>query len=155
MHVPSPHAGAHAPQSPAQLAQVSPASHVPLPHVPQGSPQYVAAAFTQFSSQPPWQQNGSFEHTVAAHGSQLRGSGRPASQIACGHTAHTPQSWGQVPQVSFIGVCASHTPLPQLPVQVPQSAGQVAQLSSASHVPLPQVGHAPHSLGQDEQVSYG
>ena len=40
--------GGHAPQSPGQLEQVSPASHVPLPHVLGQVPQSTVAALKTF-----------------------------------------------------------------------------------------------------------
>jgi hypothetical protein len=46
---------------------------------------------------------------------------------------------------------ASHLPLPQL--HIPQSFGQLMQVSPPLHVPSPQTGHGPQSLGQVEQVS--
>jgi hypothetical protein len=150
---PSPQVLLHAPQSAAQVAQVSPASQMPLPHEAQAIPHCVAASFTQLESHLPPQQNGSMPHTVATQGSQVVGSGAPCSQSACEQVAQVPQSCGQVAQVS--PSAASQTWLPQLGAQLVQSAGQVLQFSLPLHTPSPHTGQAPQSSGHDEQVSSG
>jgi hypothetical protein len=150
---PSPQVLLHAPQSAAQVAQVSPASQRPLPHVAQARPHCVAASFTQLESHLPPQQNGSMPHTVATHGSHVVGSGAPSSQSAWEQVAQVPQSCGQVAQLS--PSAASQTWLPQLGAQLVQSAGHVLQFSLPLHTPSPHTGQAPQSSEHDEQVSSG
>ena len=60
-------------------------------------------------------------------------------QLPSPQNGHAPQSAGHVAQVSP----ASHVPLGQ--TQAAQSAGQVQQSSPAPHVPSPQYGQAPQS----------
>ena len=71
--------------------------------------------------------------------------------VGCGRhmLPQAPQSLLQLWQ--FSPRDASHLPLPQL--HIPQSFGQLMQVSVPLHVPSPQMAHAPQSLGHVEQVS--
>jgi hypothetical protein len=95
-----------------------------------------------------------YESTSQIDFAQVSHVGASASPVVHSECVqlHIPQSDGQVQADSV----APHEPLPQPFTHVPQSAGQLAQLSprSASHLPSPHtVAHGPQSSEQVLQVS--
>jgi hypothetical protein len=74
-----------------------------------------------------------------------------ASQVLSPQTEQLPQSLGQLLQVSP----APHWPLPQVGAHLPQSLGQVSHDSPAAQKKSPQLGHAPQSLAQTLHDSPG
>jgi hypothetical protein len=116
---PSPHAS-HTPQSMVQEAQVSVPPQVPSPH-PGQAPQSLGHE-KQLSSDP--------MHAPSPH------------------PGHGPQSGAHERQSSG----GAHEPSPH-DEQTPQSPGHEPQLSEASQAPLPHVAHSPQSIGQPSQVS--
>jgi hypothetical protein len=115
------------PQSAGQVAHVSPDqnSHTLSPH-PDGqvSPQVCATSQTQVESHVFSQQYESTSQILRTQESHVWASAAPCVQIGCVQE-QTPQSSGQVHADSL----ESQVPLPQSITQVPQSDGQVAQLS--------------------------
>ncbi len=83
------------------------------------------------------------------------------TQLWHGQLLQPPVGWGvhmlpQAPQSllqvwQFSPSDASHLPLPQ--VHIPQSFGQLMQVSVPLQVPSPHTGQAPQSFGHVEQVS--
>jgi hypothetical protein len=74
------------------------------------------------------------------------------SMQVVGGIVHVPQSAGQLVQVS--PRLDSHLPLPHT-AHTPQSAGHDTQFSVVgSHMPSPQPLHFPQSIGQVKQLSF-
>jgi hypothetical protein len=116
--LPLPQTSAQVPQSCGHEAQVSVASHAPLPHATPHAVPHCWHSATQRSSQPDWQQNGSPWHT---HASQAQPPQPGVSFVW--QPEQTPQSCGQLVQSSP----APQTPFPQ--GQAPQSCAHVWQVS--------------------------
>jgi hypothetical protein len=161
-----------APQSPAQLLQSSPASHVPLPHTAQAPQSAAQLEHDSAGSHQPspqvehWPQScGQVEHDsppLHAKSPQLGAHGVPQtvptsltqmlSQAAAQQNESTAQIWAsQVPQLA-----SSAGPVWQLSwqTQAPQSASQLEHDSLQSHVPSPQTGQAPQSAAQMSHDSF-
>jgi hypothetical protein len=137
------------PQSPGQVEQLSLPEQVKSPQVPgQVEPHRVRASLTQAPSQLNMQQKESTAQTVEAHGSHEAGRATPVVHGECGQ-AQVPQSAGQVEQLSV----APQVPFGQPGGHMPQSTAQVEQSSPKPQEPSPQNGQAPQSVGQLEQVS--
>lgn len=79
---------------------------------------------------------------------QVEQVSRPVQFPSGQASGQVPQSDGQLVQVSV----PLQVPSPQL-MQAPQSCAQVEQVSPPLQTPSPQDGHAPQSSGQLEQVS--
>ena len=121
--MPSPQVDAQPPQS-AQVTHVSPPSQWLLPQWLQPRLQREDTSFTQIESQPPEQQKGSSELQICAtHGSHVETSGKPWSQSGCAHVPQVPQSAGQVAQLS--PATPSQRLSPQSAMHALQSCGHV------------------------------
>jgi hypothetical protein len=98
---PLPHTGGQAPQSAGQVPHVSPGSQMPLPQTtpPHDAPHTAMTSLTQALPQVDAQQEGNWAQIWVTQGSQVIWSGAPGVHLSCAH-GHTPQSAGQVEQVS-------------------------------------------------------
>ena len=147
----SPQRPGHGPQSVGQVAHPSPARHAPSPHKSHIVPQAMLAWFTQTSSHVEPQQNGSVSQTARTQSLHAASSGPPARHGSWAHApGQVPQSSGQLAQLSVLSQSMS----PQRPPHGPQSDGQPMQFSVASQSRSPQrPGHGPQSEGQLAQLS--
>ena len=139
------------PQSVGQVEQVSPRPQVPLPQAEShGSPQIEEASPAHRLSHETLQQKKSTSHTAVTHGLQPSTSSEPTRHSSWVQVpVQVPQSLMQVAQVSP----APQVPSPQVPGQAPQSPGQVEQVSEPVQKPSPQITHIPQSVGQVAQSS--